>query len=639
MVCSNLVYAESMVFDTDIRIQEGNMVFLGSGRDDSAMKQLIVGSNYLQVDNILISVTGLTQDMFFNVTHVNEIGNNRSVGERLLEMNITYGGGATTFTFTGNSSNDNMLYDLLVDGTIVRNNVGPFTFTYTRSSWSTHRFLLRCSGYEPDPPYNGSSTYTQGTPPYVNLSWERGNYSNQEVVVGNADSYPSSPSDGTVWYNGTNLYYNFSVNETQYFTVWSYNVTTNTFSSTGLDIPWGVLRLNVFNQSKTWQKVNPFGLTIQNQDGNTIYQQSTCSPPFYLDLNDIPIGVNTVFIINATHYEQQRYEEDTLVNHFHNFTFLLPPVITSDPGGGDDDPVTGDPTNHTESLLYLISVVDELGNPISDVKVEFNLYVNATDTYENAGSFTTDGNGQGTIYLVPESLYQVVVSKDEYKTGTSYWTPSRELLSKTFLIEFEDSEPVEPDTPIEDISFTFERGGNTVFINYTDGMSETIDTMVYIWEIDSITGVETLLTSDSRIGESSFSFAVTDVNTSNTQKAILYYNHSTFGYQTITLVLHGDYVRSNAGTSFNVLLVALVGSHPWGWANFLIFMFLLAVFHEADDRDAGKWLVLIGGLFLFLNIVVGWNSTLFTVAGGAIPVLFIAVGVLQMWKDSRRKTT
>lgn len=66
-------------------------------------------------------------------------------------------------------------------------------------------------------------------------------------------------------------------------------------------------------------------------------------------------------------------------------------------------------------------------------------------------------------------------------------------------------------------------------------------------------------------------------------------------------------------------------------------MFVLAAFHQADSRDAGKWLIIIGGIFLFINIVLGWQNTLFTVAGGAIPMLFIAVGIISMWVDKRRK--
>ncbi len=56
----------------------------------------------------------------------------------------------------------------------------------------------------------------------------------------------------------------------------------------------------------------------------------------------------------------------------------------------------------------------------------------------------------------------------------------------------------------------------------------------------------------------------------------------------------------------------------------------------ADQKDSGKILVVLGGVFLFLNFVVGFNSLIATAAGGALPALFIIVGVLVMWKDSKK---
>jgi len=592
---------------------------------------LAVGDQYVVFDGLNLSVSGINNIMMLNISHIDSDLGNRNTGTTMLQFNATYSGSTATFTFDGNHTNAR--YNVYVDDVAQTHTDNANQVAFTISAWSDHDIEIELEGYVPDTPYAGASDYDNDTN-YCNLTWTQGNYSDYDVVVGNSGHYPTSPTDGTVWQNETFQYYNFSVNTTQYFTVWSYNDTTDTYSSTGLNIPWGVVRINVFNASKTWEQVTPFGLIIQNQDGTDIYLNSSVTPPLYLDVDDIPFGTDTVFVINASGYKQQRYTRDTLVNHFHNYTFLLPPVDTSTPGEGDPDD-EGEPTNETDSLLYLISVIDELSNPVPDVLVQFKLYVNSTDTYEEVGSFLSDGNGQGTIYLVPNKLHQVIVSKDQYKTGTSYWTPSRELLVKTFMIEFEDEEPEQPDIPLEEIRFTLERAGTTLFINYTDAMGETINTTVYVWGEDQY-GTQTLLHTDIRTGESSFAFTVTSVNSSHSFKAILYYNHTTFGEQSAIVVIHGDWETPDQGSAFNDLVNALVGSHPWGWANFMIFMFILAAFHQADNRDAGKWLILIGGLFLFLNVVLGWNSTLFTVAGGVIPVLFIAIGVLQMWKDNRR---
>ena len=114
----------------------------------------------------------------------------------------------------------------------------------------------------------------------------------------------------------------------------------------------------------------------------------------------------------------------------------------------------------------------------------------------------------------------------------------------------------------------------------------------------------------------------------------MYYNHTTFGYQTITLVIHGHFTPGTGFAKLNTLLTVLIGAHPWGWGNFLMFLFLLAVFHQADSRDAGVWLVLIGGLFLFINLFMG---NVFTITGGVLPTLFIAAGILEMWRAKNKK--
>jgi len=523
------VVSAGIIFGTDIQIQEGYMVFLGSGVDDSEMESLELGSNYIQVDNIHIGVSNLIDNMYFNVSYVNELGNNRSVGERLLEMNITYTGGATVFTFTGNDTNDNMLYDLKIDGVLVKDGVGPHSFSYTRYSWSEHMFTLLCGGYHPDPPYNGSSSYDIPSNT-INLTWERGNYSNQEIVVGKSSGYPSSPSDGTVWQNSTNLFYNFTVNETQYFTVWSYNATTNTFSSTGLDIPWGVLGISVFNESKPWEAVDPFGLLISNQEGTDTYQDSSVSNILYLNYVDIPFGTNTIITINASGYRSRTYYYDFVANHFYNLTLYIPPLETeTDPGGGDDG---GSGENFSTTRPYTFRVIDEDTYPISNVRINVKRYFNTTDSWENVSILLTDGYGQATDDFIPGVQYKLFASKTGYASVVGQdWEPDPIFYGSNYpvIIQMNSKE-----IDIDSLGFwdiivfngtLFD--DNSLHIVVNDFHENITNLQLYVYELYN--GSQTILGVNSSTSQTNL-FIYNGVNTSREFLLVLHMNHSELGY-------------------------------------------------------------------------------------------------------------
>ena len=533
MLCG-VVTAESIVFGTDTTIQEGYMVFLGSGRDDSAMESLALGSNYIQVDNIRIGVSNLIDNMYFNVSYVNELGNNRSVGERLLEYNVTYTGGQTTFFFTGNSSNDNMMYDLLVDNVVVRNDVGPHTFTYTRSSWSTHRFTLLAAGYAPDPPFHGFGNYSVADNT-VNLTWSRGNFSNREIVTGRSDRYANSPSDGTVWYNGTNMYHNFTVNETQFFSVFSYNDSTGLYS-TGLDIPWGAIRMQCFNETALPDTVAiNFDVQISNSDLTLVYTGSDLSNPTYISFDDIPYGDDTLFVVsNSSGYSNKQYTYDLEVNTYYNFSFWLP--LEAPSGGGT--PSEDDDTEYSEN--YVITVVGpqgEFGNdpPLEDVNVHVKRYINETETYQDVGVYVTDANGQFQIALIPGKTYYFTMTKTGYETEVSSWVPPEIEFTDdryhTFRMTPTSGEgQVDYDIFWETITFTGtmekHKGLNytgNITITYSDSNSSTINTQCKLSEIFNET--KTVIQWYNETTDS-WTVIIYGVNITRTHMATLWFNNT-----------------------------------------------------------------------------------------------------------------
>ena len=508
--------------------------------------------------------------------------------------------------------------------------VNPF------SSNSTNASII----VAPQSPYNGNSVYHPGTNT-VNFTWSRGNGSSQELVFEKTGSYSTSVSDGTVKQNGTKQYYNLTVNSSSgYFSIWSYNSTLNIYSSTGLEISWGALNISVFNQSKPWQLVDSFGLLISNSDGSSTYSNTNCDNPILLNVFDIPYGSNTIFKINATNYKDTIIYKDLTINKYYQYDFYLAPIETEvDPGGGDPG---GSGDNYSTTQHYVIQVIDELNNPVQDADVTIRFYNNFSETWEDKSSFITDGYGQGDIWLVPGVLYKVNISATGYISITGQdWTPVYIEYSddryKTFQLEFEDITPQYPDNPFECISLNGEIGGNTLYINFSSTCGTILDVDVYVYEINLSSTATVLFGSYS--DSDNFSTTLSNINNSNNYLVICFYNHSYWGNQTITFEITGTGVIVPPTSSDEVegLLNPLFGYNPFGWHNFLMFLFLIAGFFYADQRDAGKILILMGGLMLFLNIWIGFNSLIVTLAGGVVPVLFIIAGLMSIWKDSNKK--
>ncbi len=614
----------------------GNKITL-TFQSGTTIRYLEIGDNYFLLDELNLSIS-CSNDIATNVSAVNSTGNNLSSDTTVLRFNATYGSGNVVFTFTGNHTAT--IYNLYIDNTF-SDIYEAESFSWSYNSWSEHDFEIEFAGYRPDPPYNGSSVYNTTTNA-LNLSWDRGNYSDREIVTKKTDSYPTSPSDGTEVQNGTETTYNeSSVFLGAYYTVWSYNDTTGYFSATGLNIPWGALGITVYNESNPSQQISPFGLLISDQGGTETYQNSSCIDTHYLDLLSIPYGVNTIFVINATDYVDRTYYKDLYLNNFYNFSFYLPPFETPvDPGGGDPG---GSGENASTTQDYIVTIIDELNDPVQGAKVIFKRYINTTESWEEIASGIADGYGQVPVSLIPGVLYKVDIIADDYQDSIGNdWIPKYIEFSddryKTFQILFEETMPQPPDVEPETILFEgYISGDNILYINYTDSLAETINTSIFVYEINLSTGIETLFGTNTTTNISSFQTSFSDINTSNTYKVILFYNHTTFGSQSKTLLFSGDYSPPAASDVINTLLTAIIGLNPFGWANFLIWLFLVAGMYYADERDSGKILVLLGGLFLFLNIVVGFNTTLMSIAGGAVPILFILVGILTMWRDSNKR--
>lgn len=281
----------------------------------------------------------------------------------------------------------------------------------------------------------------------LNFTWTIGTYADTTVIVYKNDSYPSSVTDGTVLYNGSDTYYedtSFSI--IRHYKFYSYNDTIN-FYSTGQNAPFGALAVDVFDEN-TSEALTNWSIFISNQDGSDTYESLVNNNTLVIDIEDLPYGENTVILVNKTGYDQRVYYMNLEANTYYTLDVYLSET---------------DPTE-----LYNLRVVEliETGQvsydrSVEDATVYIRRYINATVGYENITILLTDANGYVNVYLIPYVSYNVKITKDGYidKIVSSYipappneWGQTEE---KVFRIEREEPEEEEiPETILDTLTLT-----------------------------------------------------------------------------------------------------------------------------------------------------------------------------------------
>jgi len=312
-----------------------------------------------------------------NLTWTKGTGANNTYIERNTLSSWSRGSGTTIYNSTGQYYNDTGLQTGV---------------TYYYQAWAYAEWFYNGTNYwvystlfdthynttqTVDPPYNGSSSYDT-TNLRINLTWTSGNLSDYDVVVQNNNTWATSPSDGWVRQNSSvndSNYFNGSVDYGAYFTIWSYNETGNIYSTTGLNIPWGAMEINVYDENSPWIPVVNYTLFITNAEGDETYYRESITNPQIISFDDIPFGEDTIIQINHPSYEQRVWHVDLYQNTYYNYTFYLPSIETP-PGDDPDNPdnPSGDCT--TRSYLDSISVT----NPAVDAVI--SLTYELTDIIE-----------------------------------------------------------------------------------------------------------------------------------------------------------------------------------------------------------------------------------------------------------------
>ena len=362
----------------------------------------------------------------------------------------------------------------------------------------------------------------------LNISWTKGCEANLTIVRKNSTHYLDSPTEGVELYNDTSTYV-VDINLTQpyYYTLWSYsNVSGVWMFSNPVNLSWGGLFVNVYDEVT----FNPliFDISITNQLGTEYYEQSDCTNTLVIPVSICPNGENIAIQISAAGsyntlteyftgyplvlqnktitYVQLQYEpkdkDSTTVICYNSVghtesipEFLLSgSVITIYPNAADQfDQVNVTYTyelyksrlyymdiyeNFWYSLnaylppregaeLYLITVVNPYEFPVEEAYVQFKTYSPITGMYESVSNLYTDANGQVNLYLIPDTLYKVVISKPGYETEIADYIPDPDIHTRTFRLEFETIDPSEYAQLFDNIAFSVDPEQRRHMTNFT----------------------------------------------------------------------------------------------------------------------------------------------------------------------------
>ena len=331
------------------------------------------------------------------------------------------------------------------------------------------------------PPENGSSTYTVDTFD-LNLSWDRGQSSNREIVVQNNNSYPSSSTDGWVRQNSTNLVFNATINHTAYFTIWSYNDSSQFYSLTGLDIPWGVIEINVWDENSPWVPITNYTVFITDEDGIDTYYNTSQNNPTLISYDNIPYGTNTLIQISHADYETRNSYVDLALNSYSLFNFYLPSIETPPGGDGDGDGDGGAGDNcvisaYTNSITVTDPDVDAVITLTYELENIIEVHIYNDSFYGTYGGWVPVSGDKFTATTTTVTVDKSVMDANTTIARASYYYEDCDSYDPPVLYYIRIVESYETDYGISDRSVENAKVQFRRYINTTESF-ENISTLI-----------------------------------------------------------------------------------------------------------------------------------------------------------------
>lgn len=515
-----------------------------------------------------------------------------------ISLNWTKGTGATNTVVSRNASGAAAPPAAPDDGTIIYNSTGTMytdtsripcvNYSYAIWSWTASYSDNNQTGYNitlPGIPTGITGDVLDGT---TNISWTKGTNTDNTLIRKKLGSYPTGVTDGTLLYNNTGTYSIEAVAYNEFVSLWGYNSTYNLYSLQ-VDMVEGGLKVNCFDENTTAPLT--FDIFMTNLPGTQTYNASGCTNTYTVDITVAPNGDDILVYINSSGYVGRQYYADMYVG----FWYFIDAYLTD------------------ESELYVLSVIDELDNPVEEAEIQIKRYINETEGYKNITVVLTDGNGYSPVHLIPGQLYKVVITKTGYDIEISDYIPSTTTYAHTFRLKL--TTPTQPTIYHfwDEIDFTATAYRNgSVNIQYDDSSELSDDTQFYLYESYDFT--DTLADTETKINEDVISYWVTGLNVTRLHFVNLYFNHSYTFYeeQPIRILIYPVNKTANiTQQSFDEYLNEVVGVNELGWGNCIacaLAVILLCSFSPFNAGigiiSAGVSLAAVETVFYFSNLVI-----------------------------------
>lgn len=496
-------------------------------------------------------------------------------------------------------------------------------FATNKESWRQRMYTLTVDGcLQPDAPTNGAVDYDHGTTT-INLTWTKGNNANNTVVRYSNTAYPTSITDGTLWYNGTLDYYENNAIDTSkfyYIRAWSESNWSSPngykVSTSYLQFDYGTLTIDCYDENTSGlinggTSDNTWGIFISDSDGTETYEKLDCTNSLTLASNDIPYGTDTILVFNATNYSQRVYYYDFSFGNTYSIDAYLSPSNSSE--------------------LYRLTVNNEYDQPVDDVNLHIRRYINSTTEWANVSRVKTDSNGDVYVYLMYNELYKVRINKTDYMTSTYDYIPSDLVFTKEFRILFEDVEYMNESIYHELITFTAEISGLSLFINFTCSDSNIVSTAIVVYNISNTTGVRTAIQwyNDSINNSYNLIYAIEDGMCYEVTLGLV---HSIFGTTSDYRIIC-DRIGITTTSRFDTIFDLNFKYNPFGWSNTFGFFLLVATMFSFGQQHVGMNMLLTGGVLIFVNVVIG-----LALVSVAISLGIITLGIIVIYGERGVKT-
>jgi hypothetical protein len=183
--------------------------------------------------------------------------------------------------------------------------------------------------------------------PHINFTWTKGTGANRTVIVLSSSHYPTTPTDGTIVYNGTGTYYNTTITPgtPSFHSAFSYTNWTAQYPSSIKDnlsiyssnytiLNWSSIGVNCFNESNPSQALT-FNIQFKNENGTVVYTAYNLVNTYFLNISEIPNGVEILIKCWATGYHERLLYLTVTDSMLLNLSFYLPPIETQQGEPGD----------------------------------------------------------------------------------------------------------------------------------------------------------------------------------------------------------------------------------------------------------------------------------------------------------------